>query len=615
MLLRAVLVLVVLAGAARADRPITIDVDAREMPRRLLKGHLTIPAQPGKLLLRYPKWIPGEHGPSGPFDRVAKMVFTAGGKTLTWTRDPAEMFAIQVDVPAGATSIAADLEFVLPESGAFSGGATATEELGVMSWNHVVLYPDGKTTDQLQYKPSVTLPKGWKLATALTGAKTSGDRTEFAAVSLTTLVDSPVMAGTHMRVLDLGGSPKVSLALAADSEEALAVPDTILASYKRLVAEATALFGAHHYRSYTFLLTLSDRVAHFGLEHHESSDDRVPERVFLEDEMKSAPGLLLAHEYVHSWNGKYRRPAGLQPGRFDVPMNGELLWVYEGLTEYLGQVLAARAGIDTPENMRTWFALQAARVETNVGRTWRPLVDTAVAAQALYGDPTGWPSRARSVDYYPEGQQFWLEVDATIRAKTKGAKSLDDFCVAFFGGKDGAAEVVSYTLDDVVAALDKVVANDWRGLIKTRVYSLRPKAPVEGLEAAGWNLVYQPKLTATQKGNEKTWGFASEAWSVGLGLDDGNGVTDVVPGSGADKAGIAPAMKIIAVNGRAYSLDRLRAAIAASNKQPNIELILTHGDAYLTAKLLVKSGARYPDLAKGKTTDYLTPILSAKSKP
>jgi predicted metalloprotease with PDZ domain len=609
MILRAWLVLVLLTGAAHADRPITLDVDAREMPRRLLHAHLTIPAKPGKLLLKYPKWIPGEHGPSGPIDHVSKMVFTAGGKPLRWTRDPVELFNFTVDVPQGVSEIAVDLDMVLPSSGEFSGGGSATARVGLLSWNHVLLYPDGKSSDDLRYKASVTFPKGWKVVSPLAG-KASGDRTVFEETSLTTLVDSPVQAGVYVRQYELANSPRVVLSVAADSDEATVVPDAALASYKKLVTEAGALFGVHHYHAYTFLLTLSDNVAHFGLEHHESSDDRLGERMFLDEDKRSGVGLLLAHEYVHSWNGKYRRPAGLQPGHFDLPMNDELLWVYEGLTEYLGLVIAARAGVDTPEFFRAQFATNAASLEG--GRSWRPLVDTAVDASQLYGNPSGWVGRTRSVDYYPEGALFWVEVDAIIRAKTNNAKSLDDFCHAFHGGKDGSVDVAPYTLDDVIAGLDKVVTYDWRGLIKKRVYDVRAKTPVEGLEAAGWNLTWVTKPTGPINRYEKENEEVVEDWSVGFSVDKDNALTDVLVGSPADRAGLIPGMKLIAINARTYSTERLRAAVAT--KKP-FDVIAQQGDTFITAKLDTKTGPRFPDLAKAKTTDYLTPIFSAKSKP
>ena len=618
--MRALFLTLLLAATAtaRAERAITIDVDARGVARRLVAAHLVIPAQPGKLVLRYAKWIPGEHGPTGPIGSISKLVITAGGKPIAWRRDPVELFAFTVDVPKGVTEVSADVELVLPESGDFSSGATATESLAVVSWNYVMLFPDGKSSDDVRCRASVRLPKDWKAATALPIARQTGDRLELAEVSLTTLIDSPVLAGKYFREIVLADAPRARLAIAADSAEALAVPDDIVAGYKRLIAEAGALFGGRHYKSYTFLLTLSDRVAHFGLEHHESSDDRMPERVFLDDDdtTRHRTGQLLSHEYVHSWNGKYRRPAGLAPGHFDVPMQGELLWVYEGLTEYLGMVLAARAGLDTPDNMRARFAFDAGQLEAGGGRAWRPLADTAVAAQQLYGPGSGWVSRSRSVDFYPEGAMLWLEVDAIIRARTKGAKSLDDFCKAFYGGNDGTVGVVSYKLEDVINTLGSVTPYDWRGFVDQRVFGLRVKPPVEGLEASGWKLAYTPKLPAVQKMSESLGKFVAEPWSVGLVYDEHNTVLDVTPGSPADRAGIAPAMKLVAVDGRAITSERFRDAIARTKDHPGMDLIVQHGDTFFTVKLDVRGGPRYPGLERAKgSDDLLTAIFAARAKP
>jgi predicted metalloprotease with PDZ domain len=611
--MRALALLVLLTSAAYADKPLTVDVDARDMPRRLLRAHIVIPAQPGKLVVRYAKWMPGEHGPTGPIGGMSSLVFTAGGKKLTWTRDSVDLYAFTVDVPGGATEVAADVEIVLPESGEFSSGATSTESLGVLSWNHILLFPDGKSSDDIRLRASVRLPKDWKLATALPVGRTQGDRTDFGEVSLTTLIDSPVLSGRYFREIVLADAPRARIAIASDSAEALAVPDDIVAGYKRLIVEAGALFGARHYKAYTFLLTLSDRVENFGLEHHESSDDRTTERAFLDDDdtVRHAVGGLLSHEYVHSWNGKYRRPAGLQPGHYDVPMQGDLLWVYEGLTQYLGYVLAARAGLESPESMHSQFAIDAAILESTTGRTWRPLADTAVDAQQLYSGGGGWDFRTRGVDFYPEGAMLWLEVDALIRKQTKGAKSLDDFCKLFHGVHDGEVGVLPYKLDDVIATLGQVTAYDWKAFFDQRVFAVRAKAPVEGLEAAGWKLAYQPKEPALLKAFESRRKRIVEPWTLGVILDEKNTIIDLVPGSPADRAGLAPAMKVVAVDGRAITPERLRDAIVRTKTKPGIELMVQHGDLYFTAKLDVRGGPRFPQLDRLPGSDDLLGAIFA----
>jgi predicted metalloprotease with PDZ domain len=378
--------LLLCAAAARAadgPRPVTLDVDAREAPLRIFHARLVIPAAPGPLTLVYPKWIPGEHGPTGPITDLAGLKFSAGGTPLAWRRDPVDMWALRCDVPAGADAVEVALDYLSPgETAGFSSGASATSKLALLSWNQLLLYPQGRNTDDIVYAASLTLPAGWKYGTALPVAREAPGRIEFAPVPLTTLVDSPVLAGQHFRTVVLAeGAPPHRIQIAADSAAALEMTPAHLAQFQALVAETGALFGARHYRHYDFLLTLSDHTAHFGLEHHESSDDRVAERSLVNDDKRKMLARLLPHEMTHSWNGKYRRPAGLATPTFQEPMKGELLWVYEGLTEYLGSVLTARSGLLTPEQYREALALTAATMDIQAGRSWRPRADTPGAGQ------------------------------------------------------------------------------------------------------------------------------------------------------------------------------------------------------------------------------------------
>src|SRR6478672_7820424 len=372
---------------------ITVAVDATEAPRKIFHSKLTIPATPGTLTLYYPKWIPGEHAPSGPVDDLAGLKFTAGDRPLNWRRDLLDVWTIHVEVPAGVTSVEANLDYLSPTAASgFSAGSSATATLTIVSWNQVLLYPKGWTADQIQFTASLRLPQGWKMGTALPILRRDGENIQFQTVSLYTLVDSPVLAGEYLKVVPLapqGQNPPHEMDIAADSAAALDPPEEVWQQYRNLITQAYALFGARHYRSYHFLYTLSDHVAHFGLEHHESSDDRTGERSLIEPDILRASGYLLPHEMVHSWNGKFRRPAGLisggKDGGYDVPMKGDLLWVYEGLTNYLGEILAPRSGLWSPEDYRESLAATAASLDTESGRTWRPLEDTAIAAQILYG--------------------------------------------------------------------------------------------------------------------------------------------------------------------------------------------------------------------------------------
>src|SRR4051812_19122013 len=602
-----------------APPKMTVAVDATEAPRKIFHAKLTIPVTAGTNTLYYPKWIPGEHGPTGPIADLTGLKFSSGGKDLTWRRDPVEMYSILVDVPQGATSLDVSLDFLSPTEGNFSAGASATEKLTLVSWNTVLLYPKGWTSDQITVTPSLKLPAGWQYGTALEGGGT-GEMLQFQPVSLTTLIDSPVLTGQFFRKFDLDGDRKHTLNVAADSAAALdAKPETIQ-HFKNLVAETGALYGARHYNHYDFLLTLSDHTAHFGLEHHQSSDDRIPENGITDpDGMISSSGLL-PHEMTHSWNGKYRRPAGLATPDYQVPMKGDLLWVYEGMTQYFGEVLTARSGELTPEQSRDGLANVAAYLDHWPGRTWRPLQDTATAAQILYGASHAWQSWRRSVDYYDEMILVWLEADTLIRKQTNGAKSLDDFAKLFVGGKSGPPMVIKYEFQDVVNGLNQVAPYDWRTFLRTRLDRTGERAPLGGIENSGWRLVYTEQESDFMKARERDRKNTVEWYSIGLDLDSKGKITDSVKGMAAEKAGLAPGMRVVAVNGREYSADVLRAAIkAAKGTSEPIELLIENGEFYKTYKVDYHEGLKYPHLERDASkpdllSDIMKPHATAAAK-
>ena len=602
----------VFARAAESHPPpIRLDVDARDAARKLFHARLTIPAAPGALTLLYPKWLPGEHGPTGPIADLAGLTITAGGFPVPWTRDPVEMYAFRCEVPAGAAEIEVSLDYLSPASaGLFSSGSSATEKLAVLSWNTVLLYPAGADPDRVLYEVSVRLPAGWSYATSLAREGDASDPVRFAPVSLSVLVDSPLLAGSHFRVVPLsteGIAHRIDIA--ADSEAALEMNAATQAAYRRLVAETGALFGARHYRHYDFLLTLSDTVAHFGLEHHESSDDRVAERSLIDEDLRKANlNDLLSHEMVHSWNGKYRRPAGLMAGRFDQAMKGDLLWVYEGLTQYLGEILAARTGFLTEEQYREYLAIVAAEMDAQKGRSWRPLRDTAVAAQILYEARPDWASWRRGVDFYAESSLLWLEADTLIRRESGGRKSLDDFCRLFFGGVSGPPAVVPYTAEDVFAALNQVLPWDWKRFWTERLDSTAPHAPLGGIAAGGWRLGWTDTPSEMQRAREEAAGKITDVrYSVGFAVGEDGLIPDVVPDSPAARSGVGPGMRLLAVNGRRWSRDILREAIRASKSRP-IELIVENGEFLGTHRLEWTGGERYPRLER----DAARPDLLAR---
>jgi predicted metalloprotease with PDZ domain len=596
---------------------VTLSVDASEAPRKIFHAQLRIPAEPGMLTLYYPKWIPGEHGPTGPITDLTGLKFTASGKTLKWRRDLLDGWTFHVEVPAGENEVTANLDYASPASyePGYSAGMSATEKLYVVNWNTLLLYPAGFGSDQLTYSASLRLPAGWKFGTSLHVSNQQGSDIHFAPVSLTMLLDGPVIAGEYLKVVPLSAeNPPAELDLAADSAAAFDAPAEVWDHYKNLVKQAGLLFGARHYTQYHFLLTLSDHVAHFGLEHHESNDSRIEERGLVEDDGRKLHAGLLPHEYVHSWNGKYRRPADLATPDYEKPMQTDLLWVYEGLTTYLGEVLTARSGELTLELARDSLAGTAADLDHRSGRVWRDLQDTADGVPAMQGASGAWQDWRRPLDYYPEDALNWLWADVIIRQQSKGSKSLDDFCKLFHGGQSGPPTVKTYTFDDIVNTLNQVAPYDWRKFWIDRLTSHGPGAPLTGIEESGWKVIYDEKPSELTKAAAHAAKTVSAHYTVGLLLREDGTVRDAVEGMVAAKAGIGPGMKILAVNGRKFSPDLWHDAIrAAKNSPAPIELIVENTDYFRTIKLDYHGGEKYPHLMRDESKpDLLTDILRAK---
>ncbi len=603
--------------AAKPATPnVTIAVDASSAPRKIFHASLKIPATPGDFTLYYPKWIPGEHAPDGPVTDLAGLKFSAGGKALKWRRDTLDGFTIHVEVPAGVMEISADLDFLSPPTfeGGFSAGSSATDKLTIISWNQLLLYPKGYKTDDINYTASLKIPQGWKFGTPLPVSNQSVNEINFATVSLTTLVDSPVITGEFLKVVPLASDPVTEMDIAADSAAALEAPQETWDHYKSLVEQAQKLFGAHHYRDYHFLYTLSDHVAHFGLEHHESDDSRVSERSLVDDSPRKLSAGLLPHEYVHSWNGKFRRPADLATPDYQQPMQDDLLWVYEGLTNYLGFVLTARSGLLSADQDRDDLALTASELDHLPGRQWRNLQDTADAAPQLYFAPRTWYSWRRGTDFYDEDTLNWLWVDVIIRQQTKGTKSIDDFCHLFHGAPSTDPMVKPYTFDDVVNALNQVVAYDWRGFWTERLTNHGPGAPLGGIEGSGWKLVYDATPSDMMNTQAGMYHFVPAGFALGLLLNDDGSITDTTEGELAAQAGIGPGMKLIAVNGRQFSSDVLRDALkSGKDSSASIELLIENTDYYKTYKIDYHGGEKYPHLLRDDAKpDLLGDILKAK---
>ncbi|MGB6605613.1 MAG: hypothetical protein WA747_04860 [Steroidobacteraceae bacterium] len=611
--------LLVCAAAPAAE--LTVRVDARDVQRKHIHTELSLAVHGGPLTLVFPKWIPGEHAPSGPLETIIGLTIKAGGETLAWRRDPFDMYAISVTVPAGTTRLDISMDSGLAtEGGVFSTGPTSSERLAVLPWNEFVMLPAGRAAADVSTSASVEVPQGWQVACALAQHPLAGGGIGFEEASLARLIDSPVQMGEYLERVELTGSrpyPQLthSISIAADSAAALVLPQNFAADYSRLVAQAGALFGTRMYRHYTWLLTLSDHVAHFGLEHHESSDDRTYENTFSDEARRADLSELLAHEYVHSWNGKYRRPAGLLSPDYQKPMDGSLLWVYEGLTQFWGTVLPVRAGLETPEQYREMLAAVAGTFDVEAGNRWRPLADTAVEAQVLYNAPEAWESSRRSVDFYEASELLWLNVDAELRAHSGGRASLDDFMKRFYAGAGGAPALKPYVEADIYATLATTAPGDWRALIRRHLDTLGPGALLAGLESSGWKLEYSAAKNSYVDTDEKARRQLDERWSIGLLLDEKGEIIDTNEGGAAARAGAGPGMELIAVNGRQYTPEVLDAAIlAAHGTRAPIELLVKSADYYRTLSVAYFDGPRFPHLVRitGRP-DTLSAVLQPRS--
>jgi predicted metalloprotease with PDZ domain len=596
-------------AAAHPSEPILLTVDAADVARKIVLSKLIIPAKPGPLTLVYPKWIPGTHGPNGPVGNLGGLKVSAVGKPVPWKRNSLDRFAFEIDVPAGANSVVVELAYVppaRPEALEISLGVAASRTVAALNFNALVLYPQGAAADDVIFDASVQLPDGWKFGTALEVAKQSGNTTHFKPVSLTRLIDSPILAGAYFRLFPLRvpNGPLHQIDLAGETPAALDLAPELVARMGRLATESGALFGAYHYRQFHYLLGLSDQIPAFGLEHHECSMNTA-KAMAGRDAHDWWLTFLLAHEYTHSWDGKYRRPIGLAPRDYQETQSTDLLWVYEGLTQYLGLLLDTRSGLWTKQMFLDEMAGKASELDRPFGRTWRPLIDTAIAAP-LHRSAGGRSWRGSS-DYYYEGALIWLEADVLIRQKSQGRRSLDDFCKSFFGGKGGTPEVKTYTLDDVVSALYDIVEFDWKAFFASRLSSTASRAPLGGLEGSGWRLVYETR----NKGPRGDFSF-----SLGMFVNTDGSVREVLHGTPAAKAGIFPGMKIVAINKQQWATEKLQEAVTASkNPAVNIEVEVMDGETRKNYRIDYHGGERFPHLERDPARlDLLEQILKPLTK-
>ncbi|MEO6836081.1 MAG: hypothetical protein ABI231_09300 [Candidatus Tumulicola sp.] len=598
------------SGARAADSPIVLQVDVSKAPtQNVAFTRETIPVKPGKLVLYYPKWLPGQHQPVGPIANLAGLVIEGGNATLAWHREPRDLFAFDVDVPASVTSINVDATYLGATYGHYASSRLATPNLLVVTWDQNLLYPATGTIANTTFKPSIVLPGAdWRFATALTGTQRSGNVVTFGRVSLEHLIDSPLDAGVNFRrwLLWQDGDASAYLNAFADTAPELEASDATIGHYKKLVREMLAMYGARHWRNYNFLLTLSDVMPGEGIEHHESSDDGSGGDYITNPDSLDRGGDLLSHEFNHSWDGKYRMPAGLYPPNLQIAYDDSLLWVYEGMTQYYGNVMSWRDGIRKGETYPDHIADTYAYYDNQPGRRWRSLGDTATSGPFIYAAPRGYGAERRGADFYAESELMWLKVDSIIREKTGDKDSLDTFARAFFGGENTGPIVVTYDRRDVIAGLDKIVAYDWAGFFRTWIDDVAVHPP-DGFTAEGWKLVYTDKPSH--------WVRKNDFWySLGFAAMDGT-VTDVRDGSPAWNASLGIATAIVAVNGRTYSSDALFDALeAAAKTHAPIALLVRHGDVYRTISMPYYDGPRYPHLARIEgTPDRLMEVVKPRS--
>jgi predicted metalloprotease with PDZ domain len=588
---------------------ITLLVDVSDNTRGIFQISETIPvAAAGPLTLLYPKWLPGHHSDSGQISQLAGLKINAGGHSLPWRRDPVDVFAFHIDVPEGTSSVEAQFQYLAPTDVA-QGRVVTTPDMLNLQWNAMTLYPAGYYVRRIPVEASVKFPDGWKAATALEAASQDGATIHFKQVPLDILVDSPIFAGANVRVETL--APGVRLNMVADQPEQLAATEEQIQFHRNLVTQAVKLFGSQHYDHYDFLLALSDRQGGIGLEHHRSSENGVVGGFFTEWKDNLTRRDLLPHEYTHSWNGKFRRPADLWTPDYRTPMQDSLLWVYEGQTQFWGIVLSARSGLFSNEEALDALASIAARLDNDAGRQWRPLADTTDDPIMAHRQPKGWRSWQRSEDYYNEGLLIWLDADSLIRERSGEARSLDDFARAFFGVNDRDWGELTYNFDDVVRTLNQIQPYDWAGFLQSRLEHVSDHAPLDGLARGGYRLAYTDTPSEWFKAGEKARKTTDLTYSAGFVLGKEGEVTEVAWGGPAFKAGLTVGTKLIAVNGRALETDRLKAVIK-SKKSP-LSLLVKTGDIYRTIEINYDGGLRYPKLEKtGAGPGSLEALLAPK---
>ncbi|HEY1124718.1 MAG TPA: peptidase M61 [Sphingobium sp.] len=595
---------------------IKLEVDATDTVRRIINVTETIPvAGPGPLTLLFPEWLPGKHDARGTIQNIAGITVTADGQRVSWQRDPLNVFAIHITVPQGASNVVVRFQHLAPTA-SDQGRITVTDVMSNLQWDALSLYPAGYYVRRVPIQATVTLPAGWTAATALRGTVSNTAQASTVTYNETdyeTLVDSPLFAGRYARAIDLGHDVTLNI-FADEPEELIASPEQI-AAHKKLVEEAIALYGARHFDHYDFLFAISNKLGGIGLEHHRSSENKVEPGYFSNWKDDPAGRNILPHEFNHSWDGKFRRPELLWTPDYATPMQGDLLWVYEGQNQFWGYVLGARSGIYSKAQTLDALASIAARLDTSNGRSWRPLHDTTFDPIVSKRRPRPWTGWQRNEDYYNEGMMIWLEADAIIRRETAGAKGMDDFARAFFGINDGDWGEVTYNRQDIISTLNAVAPYDWAGFLKARIDEPTAEVTKGGFTLGGYRLVFGETPGMTDRSREASGKMTDQSYGVGLIVTTAGDVQSVVWESPAFDAGITVGTKVVAVNGEEYSAKLFKAGLkTATDKKHPLSLIIKQGTRYRTILLDYSGGIRYPRLEKvGEGETSLDRLLAPKT--
>ncbi|MCA9416485.1 MAG: hypothetical protein KC917_09450, partial [Candidatus Omnitrophica bacterium] len=596
-----------------------VEVDATEISRSLIHCRMEFPVSSTEIVLWYPKWIPGHHAPGGPVQNIGGLYFeTPDGHRLDWHRDNERMYRFICGVPEGATEVVVELDYICDQPSANSVGVDSygNSLVGIVNWNTCLLYPEGYQDNEIEVDLSLNYPKGWRFGTRLKPKQESNGHVEFQRRDLLTVIDNPLIMGEYFRTIDLSieDFPPHYLHLVSESRSAIEIKDEVIEKYRNLVREAKAMFGSSPAEEYHFLLVLSNQLPNMGLEHLESSLNGVSERALVEEkERKGWVAYLLPHEYVHSWCGKYRRPAGMFTQDYQTAKDTELLWVYEGLTQYLGEVLTVRCGLLDQGEYLDRFARKVSELMSKKGRSWRSLADTAISSYLLRAHSPHWSRLRRNQDYYDEGLLLWMEVDAILRQETDGRKSIDDFCQAFFGRKEEGQRILPFEVGEVFENLNDLAEYDWRAFILGWVNEPHESMPLDFVNRLGYKLAYESEPTEYLKENQKDGKYIAAPDSLGVYFSEDGAITGVVPGSVADDSGLSDGMKVLAINDRKFSRERVDDALSDSIAKGEVQLLVLDGDKIKEFDLDYSQGPKYLHLKRDDSRrDILKQILESQ---